>query len=490
MKTKNLVILALLSVVGSLAYAAGPAPAFGAADTVLNFLQSAMAPAIDKLTKQAISMLAVLASLQFFMTNYSIIKSDGDIQTVIAKAAGSIAWVSICLYLINNGPQFITGVGAQMFDVLGFALPTPGSIIASTVKIVGTLAAIAVGLGGIGIIGSPIAGQLLLYILLAIAAIGMFFAFKIFMIQLEVGLVAMLSPLSFAFLGLNALKDQGIAPFKALISLVYRILLLSVFLSAFTEVSDVANAAIKGMTADSISQGIGKALDAVLSALCAYILLAYLVYKSDAIAATLAGGQTSMGPGDVASAAAAGAAAGAAIASGGASLAGAGASAPVAMADFMKSLGGGGSVSNASTRGAGASPVGTAPIPPATPSSPYPTRKDGSPIAPANTSTPGAKAGPSPDGAPPSSTPGKAAADSAKAPESTTPPPTGSGSTAGIGGANGEPPKANMDDVLKAVGQLGQGNKKSLGDHLASANQQISQEKAATHVSINTHQSD
>lgn len=372
MKNRFLIFF-IFATVSTVAYADPSSPTKMDAASVLSILQASMGPAVDKLTAKAISWLAIFASLQFLMTNYSVLKSDGDIQAVIAKAAGSFAWLAVCIYLITNGPEFIKNVGNEMFSMLGVTLPTPGSIIASTIAVVSGIAVLAVAVGGVGVVGSTTGGMLLVYVLLFILAIGMFFAFKIFMVQLELGLVVMLSPLSFSFLGLNALKDQGIAPFKALISLAYRILLMTLILSAFTQVSDVVSASFAGMTKVTIlTTGIGQSMMTILSALGAYMMLAYVFYKSDSIAASLAGGTTSMGTGDVASAAAAGAAAGAAITSGGASLAGAASKAPQGMGDVIKAMmgTGGGSVSNASGRGMGGQATGEAPRRPASMSMP------------------------------------------------------------------------------------------------------------------------
>jgi type IV secretion system protein TrbL len=294
-----------------------------------------------------------------------------------------------------------------------------------------------------------------------VLAIGMFFAFKIFMLQLELGLIVMLSPLSFSFLGLNALKDQGIAPFKALISLSYRIILMTIILSAFTEVSTVASNSLSGLSAGAFKDGIGKALMTVLSALGAYMVLAFLVYKSDSIASSLAGGSTNMGTGDIAGAAAAGAAAGAAIASGGAAAAATGGQLPQSMANFMKGMGS--SITNASGSGRGQ-----------TPDAP-PTRSPLSSSGPSNQGVastperPGEQPAPSANNEVPSASGGA-------------PVRPGSGTAAGIG---------NNDDSNLANQHNQQPKQKpSFLDTLKDANHHISQEKSATHVSINTSNSD
>jgi type IV secretion system protein TrbL len=282
-----------------------------------------------------------------------------------------------------------------MFGVVGLDLPSPGSIIGKTIGVSATVSVLALAVGSIPFVGNT-AGQLLLYVALAVLAVGMYFAFKIFMLQLELGLIAMLSPLSFSFLGLNTLKDQGIAPFKGLLSLAYRVILLTVILAAFNQVSDIVSGKLSEITVDTFkSSGIGEVADIMLSALASYMLLAYLTFKSDAIAATLANGSTSMGAGDVAQAAAAGAAVGAAVATGGAALAGSAGKAPTAMSSFMDKLMGRGSVSNASSMGSG----GEAPsfTPPVAPPTASPALSVGGPVAegaPASSSPKGAQSDP------------------------------------------------------------------------------------------------
>ncbi|RWA45634.1 hypothetical protein AU476_00960 [Cupriavidus sp. UYMSc13B] len=161
-------------------------------------IKQSMAPAINKLTSQAISWLGVFATLQFFITNYNLLKSDGDIQSVVAKMFGAVAWVGICIYIINNGPQFIQAVGDQTTGLLGVDVPSPGAIVSKTIAVAGAMAILAVGVGGIPFVGDT-AGMLLVYITLFVFGVGLLFAFKIFMLQLELGLIAMLSPLSFSF---------------------------------------------------------------------------------------------------------------------------------------------------------------------------------------------------------------------------------------------------------------------------------------------------
>jgi type IV secretion system protein TrbL len=333
-----------------------------AANTVLGLVRQAMGPAVTKITTQATVWLGIFATLQFLITNYGLLKSDSDMQAVIAKLVGAVAWVGICLYLIENGPDFLRASGDQFMGLVGTDLPSPGNIMARTTGVTAATGALALTVGAVSNVG----GQLLLYVTLGVFVLGAFFALKIFMLQLEVALVALLAPLSFALLGLNTLRDQGIAPLKSLISLAYRIVLLSVILAGYGQVSTVVVNALASFTYESIleSGGIGKFLDVILSGCFAYILLGYLVYKADSIAASLASGSTSMSTADVAQAAATGAAVGAALHAAGALGAGAAGSAPSSINEFMKSLSTSGSVSNAGPVGVGG---GAPPAPPAPP---------------------------------------------------------------------------------------------------------------------------
>jgi len=105
-------------------------------------------------------------------------------------------------------------------------------------------------------------------------------------------------------------------------------------------VSKVTGAYIDGVGKESFLAGIGAAAEGVGTALGGYLLPAYLTFKSDSIAASLASGTTSMGTADVASAAAAGAAMGAAVVSGGSAAAGAASSAPQPMSNFLSKMAG------------------------------------------------------------------------------------------------------------------------------------------------------
>lgn len=356
--------------------------------SIVNTVTDAMSAAANaNILPQALMWLGSFMSLQFIITNLGLLKSGTDIEAVFGKLIGSLMWFGFCFYVLKNGPGFIDSVGSGIFNKFAPNIPGPGSIITATLGICSSI------LIGIAFTGTSIAGignssiaMVLVYVLFVIFSIGMYMAIKVFMLQLELGLIVMLSPLSFSFLGLNALKDQGIAPFKSLIALVYRIILFGIVYSAFGKIIVVSGASLDAISWIDPTQW-GRALNTIFSMICAFPMLAYLVYKSDSIASSLAGGSSNMGTGDVASAAAMGAAAGAAIASGGASTIGAASKVP-SMGDFMKNLTGGGAIKDASSRGAGSTQLGPSSTPP-----PSMSRAAGGPATGGSSPAPGKNAG-------------------------------------------------------------------------------------------------
>lgn len=449
---KKIVSIIFLMLLAAETHAAGsPVDAASLSATLI----SNMAITATALSSKAMIWLGAFAFVQFVITNLGLLKSGADIEAVVGKLIGSLLWIGFCTYVLKNGPDFISGVGEEFFSIPGLTLPTVGTILLNTGKTAATLGALAIPVGVV----SNTLGMFMVYLILATIAIGCFFAFKIFMLQLELGLVVMLSPLSFSFLGINALKDQGIAPFKSLISLGYRVILIGVILSGFTIVDNSMKETLSSLSTASIVGGVGAVMESLFTAFGSYLLIAYLLYKSDSIAASLAGGSTSMGTADVASAAAMGAAAGAVVASGGAAAAGAASKPAQSMADFMKNMGGGGEIKNAASRGVGPTGAMTPPAPlnsmtedsGKNSSAKFETGSRGQPLAPESSSSKGKSVG-------------------------------DSGAGGSIGGQNSAQQPANKNQN-SGGGSSFLSNLKDLGRH-------IEQDKAATHVSINTHHSD
>lgn len=472
-----------------------PAPASVSAplNSVNQSLDLAVKDTTVKLQNIAVKWLSAFILLQFFITNFVALKSGGEIDSVFYKFIGSIAWFSICFIIMDNGAQFLSDVSGGFFttaaeiaggggnfdtaDILDKGAYTANSLITNV-----TNAASFVSL-----IPAVVIAGLLSIVIMGVAAV---IAFKLFIIKIEVMLLVMMAPLSFAFLGLNTMKDQGIAPFKSLISLMYRIILLAVIMSAMDSVGKNLHTVIASVDSTSFVSGMWQSL---FGAVVAFALLGYLAYKSDAMAANLSSGSTSLGSSDAAGSAAMGAAIGAAIATGGVAAVTAGVKGGKPMSDVIKSMmSGGGSVSNA-TSGSGNGPVGQPPVKPANMSVPAgpspaetaaglgntaPANSGGTQPSPAETAA-GYGASPAETACGYGATLGPSPAETAAGGGN-----AGSGATAGIGGA-GNTLEANLGKLVDQMSQQNAPKKPGFRDHLSNVNQQAIHERATVGVSIN-----
>lgn len=505
--------------------AAPASPSVGAPlNSVNQSLDMAVKDTTTKLQNIAVKWLSAFILLQFFITNFAALKSGGEIDSVFFKFIGSIAWFSICFLIMDKGAQFLSDVSGGFFTTAseiaggGGNFDTADILNKGCVSAANLISNVTDAASYVSLIPAVVLAGLLGLIILCVSAL---IAFKLFLIKIEVMLLIMMAPLSFAFLGLNTMKDQGIAPFKSLISLMYRIILLAVIMSAMNSVGQNLDLVINSVNKDSWVSGLWQSL---FGAVVAFALLGYLAYKSDAMAANLSSGSTSLGSSDAAGSAAMGAAVGAAIGAGAVGAVTAGAKGGEAMSDVIKKMMGssGGGASDASGgRGAGGSgPVGQ---PPAKPANMSTSGAGGgsSGSAPRLPETGGVFSGPSPaeiaaggstgagntapansagGGAPMQSESGSGAGGSSSggAPVQDTAKPNGpspaetaagggnagSGATAGIGGT-GSTLEANLGKLVDQMSQQNAPKKPGLKDHLSNVNQQAIHERANVSVSIN-----
>lgn len=454
---------------------------------IVEIIMTALQSVSGQVTTRAMQWLSALMALQFVITNYKLIP-QAELDTVFAKFVGSLAWFGVCWYILAEGPEFVNRVGNSLFNNFAPNIPSASGIVASTVGVTTAMLVVAAAVGA----ANTTMGQAVLYFVLCVGGIGMYFAIKLFLIQLELVLVVVLSPISYALLGLNALRDQGIAPLKSLLSLAYRIIIYGVLYGAFTMIGNamITVAQKYGSSGDILSLiGSGWTMMKVLVAgVFSYAILLGLLYKSDAIAASLSSGATNMGSADVAGAAMAGAAAGA-LMQGAVNAAGQPAQRIQDMAGKLFGREGVG-MNNASTEGMAdlnaavlkPEPVSASLMDTAGSSNGTGRGNDrSSRSAPVPGSSNGLEFGGVPNSSP-SDTGGRdSARDAAR--EARRQERSGSGKTAGIEG-----------DLSKQVGDLvnamNNPKEKGVGQRLGEWHQQVGQERASTHVSINTHHHD
>lgn len=448
--------------------------------TIVKTINDAILRASGDLLPQAVLWLGSFMAIQFVMTNFALLKSGADIEAVFGKLIGSLAWFGFCIYVLQNGPAFIESVGNGIQNKFTPGIPTATSIVAATLSLAGVI------LGGVVVLGTSILGNgnqalagVAATFFFMVLGIGLYMAVKILLLYVELSLIVALAPLSFSLLGLNALKDQGIAPFKSLISLIYRTILLGIVCTAFKQICDDANVAIFALKWSINPLEWGPNFKVIMNYLIGLPILAFIVFKSDSIASTLASGGSSLGTGDIASAAAAGAAAGAA-----ASAVGGGVAGKVAGA-IPTGGGGGGSISNASGSGNGGQSPAKPPEPVASvggagssPSSSAPqfsTNKAGAPQP--------------PDTASGQTEPAQSPADAqaAKATEEEIKAESGSSSSSGSGADAGIESSKNdrLNETLDALNaNLSRQGKRTFGDQAHAMAQSHAHERSQTNVSI------
>lgn len=324
-------------------------------------LQTAMASSLagvfTELQALCIKYLGLFLLAQFILTHWKQMIEDSDIQKVLAKFVGAMFWAVFCLYIYENGADFIKGTASFVLNKASglVGLPfSPEYPIDNGIRVASQLLETVDSTQGVLGSFNPFPSILMGLISVVILGASGVIAFRVFMVFVETQIVIALSPLAFALLGLNAFKDQGLTPFKYLVAMAYRIFLMAAILVAMTKFSEEIITAFKTLPASS-DPSIWPPLWA---AAMGYGILGALAWNSNAIASSLASGASTMTSSDNGGPAAIGAAVAGAIGAGLGAAGGALASSkPVqSMADWMKQAGagaGGASISNAAMEGAG-----------------------------------------------------------------------------------------------------------------------------------------
>ena len=323
------------------------APVFAQSPTdTLALVQDTMNEALDafftELESVMLRVLFLFLLVQFIWTNWHHFFEDSDVSKVMMKLFSGLFWAGICLYIFDEGADFIKGVASWILNLAAnlsgstfdpiYPVETGIRIATKMMQAVDKTQGI---LGSLNIFPALLMALIALVILAASAII----AFRILMIFIETKIVIAFSPIAFALLGLNALRDQGFTPFKYLVSMAYRALLMGAIVATMAKFGDSIISMLSTLPASSDPSIWGPLFVAAIG----FTLLAGIAWNSNAIAASLASGSSAMTSSDMGGPAAiAGAIAGAGIAMGAQSVgAASGATTGVrSMADFMRSLNG------------------------------------------------------------------------------------------------------------------------------------------------------
>lgn len=490
---------------GLLMLAAGPAFADGTTPdlSTIDLVQSTIATALDtifnSLSSICVKWLGGLLVLQMVWTQImGMLSGSAELERSWGKLAAGIMWAGFCLFIFENGADFIRSMANYL---LNLAAGLTGQPFTPTYPITTGLASASNLLNafdkGQSILGmlNPFPAIMMGLVALVILATCTVIAFRIFMISVETKIVIALSPISFALMGLNALRDQGFAPIKYLIAMGYRVLVLGAVLAAMTTFSAALMVVFQNLPASSSS----SVWPPVWAAAIGYSLLGALAWNANSIAAHLASGSSSMTSADLggpaAMAAAVGGAVGAAVGNALGDTKNAISKLTQSMSDWKKE--GGMEIKNGS--GAGGPDqlgLGQVPKPDFTPSSPtFSMGDEGGPRADDSKPDGGPeKTTPAPDDNnksledhlkqfQPDAQPGErkdAARDAAREARRQARQSGGLGDNASIGGAN--PDAGSGAPSSPKTG-------KSVMDHLHSMHDHASRNQApAVHVTLNTHQ--
>lgn len=102
--------------------------------TVLTSVKSALSTSATSLIgPKAMGWLGAFMTLQFVLTNFSLLKSGGDISEVMAKFVGAMLSGGLCILAMTYGPSFIDAVGTGFLSSALSSIPTAGDIITGIV---------------------------------------------------------------------------------------------------------------------------------------------------------------------------------------------------------------------------------------------------------------------------------------------------------------------------------------------------------------------
>lgn len=430
-------------------------PAFSATqqaatELLMHSMDTSLSTVSTTLQTLAIRWLGAFMLIQMIWTFVGQLSKGADLEGVFAKLTGTLIWAGFCIYVFENGAPFIKNVSNEF---LAFGSGTvafdPTAPLNKGIEVASSLLEQLDKTQGIFQSLNPFPSIMMGIVCVVILATSALIAFKILMVFVETKIVIALSPLSFALLGIDALREQGFAPLKYLISLAYRIAIyvgILITVAAFSTEIIKEFSMLPAMSDPSV-------WPPIWAASFGYALLFGVAWKADSIATMLASGSSQMSTGDAAAVGAVAGAAAAATVSGGSSVV-SGAKSAGPIGNLLKSMvaGGGTSAKNESGSGTGGTASEPAPAPPR--------RSD--------FESPGGKASSSSSatGHPPPQR------------QNVSPTPSTSstkGQSAGIGGT------ANTDS------SNGNGRKASFGDHLKELNEHTQREGSTVHVSMNTH---
>lgn len=324
----------------SISIAAGT-DSYAATTIVQDALNISTSSIANELQATAFKMLSLFMMLQWFITNFKTMMSGADIQTVLAKAFGLLAWGSVVFFAMDHAVSWLTQLSTFFYEKAGAVAGTsfsPGYVMEFGISTTASLLNAVDQAQGILESLNPLPAIMMGFCSFVILLITGLIAFKIFMLLAETTIVIALAPFSIAFAGLSALKEQGLVPFKYMISMAYRAMIYAAVVAVIGQMG----AHITSVFSVVATLPEGDIWDPIFAIILGYGMIGALAFKADSIATMLASGTSQMTAGDAGAVATAAAAAGGAIGGGvlGAATTAAGGTtaAPKAMSEFISHM--------------------------------------------------------------------------------------------------------------------------------------------------------
>lgn len=345
---KQWVTLAALLLVASYALA----DTYNVDNVVKNFeiASTGISAKLVTLAKQTV----VSAALLQWTINYSKeIFGNHDAKDYLGKGVMLIMWFGISIGMIEHVDfmaHLFKKYASLAGDISGVSAGdfTPWGVVRKGKSVVdATHAGIAAKLGGNWwAFGTNFlaAGALLICDVIVIVAF-MILGLSLFVVNVEFWLIFAVTPLALALIPLSAMRDQGIAPLKGLLSVGLRVLILGVIIAVAQSLSDTLIAAISanGIPGDPES---GSVLSRMMEYHAGMLGCAAMAIYSGKIASAIASGSATFTGSDAM------AAGGAMVAGGAAMYAGAAAVGGAALSGASGAKGLASAASNALSKGA------------------------------------------------------------------------------------------------------------------------------------------
>lgn len=305
MKTKHFLIAVAAIVVCGAAVADAPS-----IDTVMHNFETASNSVSQRLVTTAKRTAVAALLLQWLLSYWKDVVGGSEIPAMLGKMVGMMMWCGASIWMIDNidlmnvlYKQYLALAGEISGLQSGFS---PLSIVRKGQDVVtATHTAMANRAGASWLaIGENVlaAGSL---IVTDVVILGAFFvlALSLFMVSVEFSMIMAITPLSLALIPLSALRDQGIAPLKGLLSVGLRVLILGVVMAVAQSLSDTVIASLNNNGLQG-SEG-GTILGRMFEYLAGIMGCAVMSIYSGKIAAAIASGSASFSGADLVSGASA-----------------------------------------------------------------------------------------------------------------------------------------------------------------------------------------